>query len=72
VDKTGVGQTPQREPSDRRAIVQGGEWLVLDSKLSQIDIEEWERCEAMEQVERESLVEVMGRWKAIVEGGDRA
>ena len=34
-----------------------------DSILRQIDIEEWERCEAMEQVERESL---------IVEGVDRA
>jgi hypothetical protein len=36
--------------------------------LGLIDIEEWERCEAVEKVERESLVEVMGRWKATVAG----
>jgi hypothetical protein len=61
-----MSQMPQREPSDRRAIVQGGEWRVLDSKPSQIDIEEGE------QVERESLVEVMGRLKALVQGADHA
>jgi len=49
---------PQREPLDRRGIAQGGEWLVLDSKRERMVVH--------------SLVEVMGRWKAIVEGGDRA
>ena len=58
VNKTGRGQMPQREPLDRRGIAQGGEWLVLDSKRERMVVH--------------SLVEVMGRWKAIVEGGDRA
>jgi hypothetical protein len=31
---------------------------------SRIDIDEWERCEEVERVERESLIEVMGHWKA--------
>ena len=31
-----------------------------------IDSEYWERCEQVERVERESLMEIMGGWKALI------
>jgi hypothetical protein len=31
-----------------------------------IDSEYWERCEQVERAERESLMEVMGSWKALI------
>ena len=31
-----------------------------------IDLEYWERCSQVERAERESLMEVMGSWKALI------